>query len=503
MKIHQFLKSPIRIVTLLLGAVTLVSLYLFICSLKNDVIINGSSYLFGLRVSYILAALVLTLILLIFLINWIVCRYYKYILRPLNEVNSIIAEMGITTLDNEAGTYFKKAHSKISEIDLVLNNMKSLISLTEEINKSESFQDTLESAFLRFSKFIPYQLIGIALLSEDGKSLQAFHGISDERVKTFPHSLQYKKYNLLDTSLMRVVLTGEPRIINDLEKYTHGKPLKEYNRLILEAGIKSSVAHVLKVNGKPLGVIFFSSIYKNVYNESHIRFLGILANNIAISFNKSIQIRNIVFGSAVALAKLAESRDKDTGGHLERIKTYSGLLAELIFLDSNYKTQMSVDYVKDIEEFSPLHDIGKVSIQDSILLKPEELTSEERETMKQHTVFGAKILREAEALYKRGGTAFFAMGIEIAESHHEKWDGSGYPNGLKGEDIPLCARIVAIADVFDALTSRRPYKEAYDFNKACKIIMEGSGTHFDPEIVRIFNENISIIYKAYCQLHET
>ena len=151
---------------------------------------------------------------------------------------------------------------------------------------------------------------------------------------------------------------------------------------------------------------------------------------------------------------------------------------------SEYATIIDDDYIENICAASPLHDIGKVGVPDSILLKPGKLTKEEFDEMKVHTIIGAETLREVNRLHS--GNDFVRIGIEIAESHHEKWDGTGYPHGLAGEDIPLVARVLALTDVYDALTSRRCYKEAFSHTRSHDIIVEGMGKHFDPDVVAAF-----------------
>ena len=185
-----------------------------------------------------------------------------------------------------------------------------------------------------------------------------------------------------------------------------------------------------------------------------------------------------------ALAKLAESRDDDTGEHLLRVRSYSQILAEQLRRDSVYAPQIAAQFLDDLHRTSPLHDIGKVSISDTILLKSGRLTPQEFDIIKTHTILGARTLEQVVSNSEYGG--FLAMAVAVAMSHHERFDGTGYPEGQKGEDIPLAARIVALADVFDALTSRRPYKPAYSPVHARRIICEESGTHFDPVIVTAF-----------------
>ena len=185
-----------------------------------------------------------------------------------------------------------------------------------------------------------------------------------------------------------------------------------------------------------------------------------------------------------ALAKLAEFRDDDTGTHLERVQKFCKLLAMHICNDSSCSTSVDAAFVENIYHASPLHDIGKVGISDAILLKPGKLTLEEFELMKQHTVLGAQTLETARNQYPRN--AFINMGIDVARSHHERWDGTGYPDGLTGIEIPLSARIMAVADVYDALRSKRCYKEAFTHETSRDIILQGRGTQFDPAVVDAF-----------------
>jgi len=190
------------------------------------------------------------------------------------------------------------------------------------------------------------------------------------------------------------------------------------------------------------------------------------------------------------MAKLAESRDTDTGSHLERVRMYCRLLAEHLMSLAKFQGaphMVDRDFVKMIYQTSPLHDIGKVGIPDAILLKSDRLTYAEYEVMKSHTLIGAETL--GAALREFPNAKFLAMAREIAMSHHEKWDGSGYPQGLAGDDIPLAARVTALADVYDALRSERVYKSALSHEKAKEIIMGGSGRHFDPDIVAAFLAN--------------
>ena len=199
---------------------------------------------------------------------------------------------------------------------------------------------------------------------------------------------------------------------------------------------------------------------------------------------KVAEISDSQLATIVALARLAESRDDDTGDHIEHTRIFCKVLAEKLRGKPCYAGSVDDTFIKNIYHASPLHDIGKVGISDNILLKPGKLTPEEFDIMKTHALIGANTLQAACSKYPRN--AFLNMGIAIARSHHEKWDGSGYPDGLAGEDIPLSARIMAVADAYDALRSKRPYKPPFTHEKGCAIIMEAAGRHFDPAVIDAF-----------------
>ncbi|MHB1456488.1 MAG: HD domain-containing phosphohydrolase [Armatimonadota bacterium] len=201
-----------------------------------------------------------------------------------------------------------------------------------------------------------------------------------------------------------------------------------------------------------------------------------------------------------ALAKLAESRDDDTGKHLERVQLFCELLAKQLRNTPSISGIVNDAFVDYVGKASPLHDIGKVGIPDAILLKPGKHTPEEFDIMKQHTVIGAQTLATAQNRYPRN--QFISMGVEIARSHHERWDGTGYPNGLAGAAIPLAARIMAVTDVYDALRSTRCYKEAFTHEKSCGIILQGRNTQFDPVVVDAFLTQKQEFERIYTEMDD-
>lgn len=184
------------------------------------------------------------------------------------------------------------------------------------------------------------------------------------------------------------------------------------------------------------------------------------------------------------MTSLAETRDNETGMHIRRTQHYVRALAEHLNSHERFHRHIDDDFIELLFKSAPLHDIGKVGVPDRILLKPGKLDAQEWEEMKKHAEYGKAAIDNAEQQY--GSSSFLNIAKEIAYCHHERWDGQGYPQGLKEEEIPLSARLMAVADCYDALISRRVYKEPFSFEKAANIIREGRGSHFDPDIVDAF-----------------
>jgi putative two-component system response regulator len=197
------------------------------------------------------------------------------------------------------------------------------------------------------------------------------------------------------------------------------------------------------------------------------------------------EVSDLQMAMILALASLVEARE-NAGRHLERVQIFSRLLALKLRQKSPYKSEIDADFVEHIYHASLLHDIGKAAIPDKILLQADELTPEEFKVITTHTIIGARALETIHDQFPRN--AFIEMGIEIARSHHERWDGLGYPDGLKGEEIPLSARILAVADIFDVLRSRRSYKQALSHENSCQTIKADSSKAFDPGVVEAFVE---------------
>jgi PAS domain S-box-containing protein len=240
-------------------------------------------------------------------------------------------------------------------------------------------------------------------------------------------------------------------------------------------------------------IFAYTGIFKNVTSQREVE------KELINSLKKmNLAQEAIIFG----MARLAEHRDSETGYHLEKIRNYCKKLAEALHKRKMYPETITKDFIQTLYHTAPLHDIGKVGIPDYILLKSETLTPEEFEVMKSHALIGHKTLSSIFKQY--GEMQFLEIGLEVTSCHHERWDGKGYPRGLKGSDIPLSAQILSIVDVYDALTSERTYKKAYRHASALESMKKERGKHFSPEIFDVFLEiadEIDIIRGSFSELY--
>lgn len=280
---------------------------------------------------------------------------------------------------------------------------------------------------------------------------------------------------LPDLILMDLFMPGLDgfQLISYLKKKSDLKDIP----IILITGLYTSHNHVKALD---IGADDFMSktatpkeIIARVRSHLRIKHLNDQLKEHRISLEKTVALRTKQLKDAsleviLRLAAAAEYRDNETGMHINRMSHYAAAIAR--------KMNLPDRAIENILYGAPMHDIGKIGIPDHILLKPDKLTDQEWEVMQTHTTIGADILKGSKI-------SFVRMGAVIALTHHEKWDGSGYPRGLKGRQIPLAARIVALADVYDALTSQRPYKKAFSIEKSNRILKEGRGRHFDPDVV--------------------
>jgi response regulator RpfG family c-di-GMP phosphodiesterase len=294
------------------------------------------------------------------------------------------------------------------------------------------------------------------------------------------------RQQISSSSLKAILDTKSGFINNDIVSTYKLKPDSVSMNLIVKEGIRSNMNIPLIINDKVFGIVFFSSKKAHHFTHEHYEFASNLIFEISGALNRSYLMKFFITRMTGTFAQLVDQKDIETGDHILRMVRYSKRLAEILY-EMNVDTHpMTMKTVLDIERNAAIHDIGKVGTPDNILKKPGKLTIEEFEIMKEHASIGGDIFKELNKELNQFDMEFFKTAEHIARYHHEKWDGSGYPEGLSGFDIPLAARIVAVADVFDALTSKRVYKDSFPMERSINIIKEGSGKHFDPTIVDAF-----------------
>jgi response regulator RpfG family c-di-GMP phosphodiesterase len=273
-------------------------------------------------------------------------------------------------------------------------------------------------------------------------------------------------------------------VVNDAEQAAAGSPRYDSEFFAVVPLISTG----LGTPGHTIGVLNVTEHVDGLpYDKDALAALETIRESATIALQNQIRLqeRNEARDAIIlALAKLAEHRDPETGAHLDRVRIYCRLLSETLARNPRYSLRIDQEFISAIYNSSPLHDIGKVGIPDAILLKPGPLTHEEFEVMKTHSTIGGNTIRTL--VQQRRPQRFLQMGMEIAYHHHERYDGAGYPAGLAGEKIPLSARILTVADVYDAMVSRRVYKPALSHEEAVAFIREGAGKKFDPDIADVF-----------------
>lgn len=328
----------------------------------------------------------------------------------------------------------------------------------EEIGYSvESAQDGRQTLDLLHAK--PFDVLLLDLLMPEMDGFQVL-----EHLKAAPE-LRYLPVIVISAS------DDLDSIVKCIELGAEDYLPKPFNRVVLKARVGASMEK------------------KRLRDQENVYRQQIEEYNLHLEHRVQSQVREIAsaqLATILALAKLSESRDQETGRHLERVREYCRILLERLRQMARYHEIITSDYIDYICLASTLHDIGKVGVPDLILWKAGRLTSEEMAVMKTHTRIGADTLRQVEKQYP--GNNIIRIGIEVAESHHEKWDGTGYPNGLRGEAIPLPGRVLALADVYDAMTSRRVYKDALSHEQSVASIVSERGRYFDPDLVDCFVE---------------
>ena len=315
----------------------------------------------------------------------------------------------------------------------------------------------------------------------------AIYDAKSDLLKTFIHSsgdarpLSHYQATLSSaTSLREIIEAGSPRVVNDLSIFE--RSTQTHSKRILAQGYGASYTMPMYRKGEFFGFIFFNASRSGVFNEENLHYLDLFGHLLSLSVIDELSQYSTLQAAIDTARDITHHRDNETGSHLDRMSRYARLIAQ----DLAEKYDFSDEYVEQLFRFAPLHDIGKIAIPDDILLKRARLDEQEFAIMKSHTLKGVEIIDEMLAHFGLQGLEHSEVLRNIAEYHHEAMNGMGYPRGLSGEEIPIEARIIAVADIFDALTSRRPYKEAWSNEDAFKLLQEMSGKQLDPGCVVAF-----------------
>lgn len=367
----------------------------------------------------------------------------------------------------------------VLEFNRLTERLNSMFRLTDRINQGKKLEETLQFVYEEFQTFVPFDWVGVFFMSPDNQHFLL------ERLFS-PEVTTLKEGDSFDARLGSFAKIQDKPLAFSYSSLSSQSHISSQSINIDIAfknnNLNSAVYLPLLGHSTSSAVMIFAS--KNqAYQHVHVEFLANIGTTVAHILEKTIVVESLVASAVEGLAKLAESRDPETGDHLVRMSLYSALIAEELGRSGPYTKEITPAFVRDVFHFAPMHDIGKVGVRDDVLLKQGKLDSQERKEIERHPIIGGEVLRRCEAQMEAQGHQMFHMAIEIAECHHEKFNGSGYPAGLIGQDIPLSARIVSVADVFDALTSKRPYKEAWPIDTALSHMRKESNQHFDPAVI--------------------
>lgn len=427
---------------------------------------------------------------------WHITSWRKNQFKFLSEVNSGVSSIQ-DNLQYKSSKIIDQPESDFEEIVLLKH---SLLKIEKEILFDREILDikihgdldiTIKELYSIISREMECDRVALAFLNKHGKITAESAYTSYEKVLLKAgYSSDIKR-----SSLYTLRSSNEPRVINDLESYILNQNPSEATMFVYEEGIRSSITYPILFRDNCVGFLFISSINKNVYNKEKVAFtkrvMALLKHKLYIEYI----LQDIIAHTSHSFAKLMDLKDNETAMHIKRMAYYSYIIAKKYA--EKYKN-LTPKFVREILWFSPLHDIGKIGIPDNILLKPGSLKKDEWKTMQTHVHIGEEVIEEMnENVSEYFSLPAMETAVEIIKGHHEKYDGSGYPRGLKGEEIPLAGRIVALADIFDALTSTRPYKRAFSIEETLNILETEMKDYFDPKVYLCFKESFDEILGIY------
>ena len=363
----------------------------------------------------------------------------------------------------------------------------------EELNKHIPLREKLIATHKSISEIFPFIVrIAIAIYDPETSVLKTYlHSSGDDNPLD-----NFQAYLDDAPSLKAILKKGLPRVVNSMLTFEDGQ--HDHTKRIGRQGYAASYTLPMFNNGVFFGFLFFNSNKKDVFSESVLRQIDVYSHMISLMVLNELTSIHTLSAVVKATGHITHVRDPETGSHLDRMSRYSRIIASAL---AN-KYHLNDEYIEHIFMFSPLHDLGKISIPDNILLKPDKLNEDEKTIMQTHARKGREMIDELLGNFGLENIEHMDMLRNIAEYHHETVNGKGYPAGLKGNDIPIEARIVAVADVFDALTSVRPYKDAWENSKAFQYLLELAGETLDQDCVNALINNANHIEEIQNQFNQ-
>lgn len=416
---------------------------------------------------------------------------YDFLTKP-------ITDFGILDHSIQRAIERKRLHDERTRYLEQVNQINEIISM---LNRGKSTEDIFHVLNTTLKKIIPFNTLALLIINKHTDAVSTKLVVSEEQTNFTTETA----FTMNDPLLKDVSLTKALLSIDDVHDFPGAYPDSGFLKFLTDSGFKSLLILPLIMKDNTRGFMLFASGLVGAFFKSHISFLESIGGQISFSIERgelideieqhtknlerTVEIRTKEIlktqkTTIFALSKIAEARDRTTGNHLDRIRNYCVLLAQILKYTGS--EEITNQFIRDLFDSSILHDIGKVGIPDTILLKTGSLNKDELKIMLQHTTIGYDSLKSASR--DLGEDSFLKMALDITLYHHERWDGSGYPNGLKGEEIPLSARIVAIADVYDALTTTRPYKKAFSHEESIEI-MNKEAAKYEPRLYKIFIDN--------------
>lgn len=379
-------------------------------------------------------------------------------------------------------------------IDTVFEENRFIEDIKEVLLKVYVVEDAVDALFNLLKERMGIDRVGLAFVDYNREMIVAEYGVIVDRVIKLGPGFEVP---FVRTSLYDLIESRKPMINNDLEEEFRKRPKSSSLYLLAQEEIKSNLILPLTMGNAVFGFLFLSSREKDFFNLNHLHLAEKIVYEIKGLLNRTYFTKVVFSKITSGFSELVEKKDNETGEHILRMVNYSTLLAYKLIEKNHPDYQIQERIVLEIERNAAVHDIGKVGIPDSILKKPGKLTEEEWEIMRTHPIIGGDIFKSIREGLKAFDPELYKVSEDITRYHHEKWNGEGYPHGLKGHEIPLVARIVSVADVFDAISSKRIYKEAFEVEESFQILKNMSGVNLDPYLVEIFIENKSEVLKIY------